>query len=175
MKQGYICHAVLRCMVAALAASASPGQVSARVVIGADATQNMTCSAGICAPTAANAVLNVSDLETLLASGNVTVTTTGTGVQARLQAQMHAAMQKSMGSLFPFGNMEEVGRQNMAMMERAFSLFTPFYRGTEGSDPAQPAGDPRAQEIAQLRAELEALRQQLAATKPKGEEPPPKA
>ena len=32
------------------------------------------------------------------------------------------------GHLFPFGNMEEVGRQNMAMMERAFSLFTPFYR-----------------------------------------------
>ncbi|HWY16742.1 MAG TPA: hypothetical protein VNX86_16520 [Rhizomicrobium sp.] len=83
MKQGYIYHAVLRCMVVALAASASPGQVSARVVIGADATQNMTCSAGICAPTAANAVLNVSDLETLLASGNVTVTTTGAGVQAR--------------------------------------------------------------------------------------------
>jgi polyhydroxyalkanoate synthesis repressor PhaR len=97
------------------------------------------------------------------------------GALTQQQAQMHAAMQKSMGSLFPFGNMEEVGRQNMAMMERAFSLFTPFYRGTEGSDPAQPAGDPRAQEIAELRAELEALRQQLAATKPKGEEPPPKA
>jgi len=42
----------------------------------------MTCSGGVCAPTAKNAVLNVGDLETLLASGNVTVTTTGTGVQA---------------------------------------------------------------------------------------------
>jgi hypothetical protein len=42
----------------------------------------MTCSGGICAPTATNAVLNVHDLERLLTSGNVQVTTTGTGVQA---------------------------------------------------------------------------------------------
>src|SRR6201997_231104 len=48
---------------------------------------------------------------------------------AQQQEQMRATMQKTMGTLFPFGNMEEVGRQNMAMMERAFSLFTPFYRG----------------------------------------------
>ena len=48
--------------------------------------------------------------------------------------------------MFPFGNMEEVGRQNMAMMERAFSLFTPFYRGgTRGQDEAGAgAGDRRA-------------------------------
>ena len=48
---------------------------------------------------------------------------------AQQQEQMRTAMQKTMGTLFPFGNIEEVGRQNMAMMERAFSMFTPFYRG----------------------------------------------
>ena len=78
---------------------------------------------------------------------------------AAQQEQMRAAMQKTMGSmgtLFPFGNMEEVGRQNMAMMERAFSLFTPFYRG------AEPAGtDQASQEIANLRAEVAALRREL--------------
>ncbi|HEY3777022.1 MAG TPA: hypothetical protein VGL35_03095 [Rhizomicrobium sp.] len=42
----------------------------------------MNCSGGVCAPTATDAVLNVGDLETLLASGNVTVTTTGSGVEA---------------------------------------------------------------------------------------------
>ena len=59
---------------------------------------------------------------------------------AQQQEQMRAAMQKTMGSvgtLFPFGNMEEVSRQNMAMMERAFSLFTPFYRPT-GEDAGRP-------------------------------------
>ncbi|MGC1407930.1 MAG: polyhydroxyalkanoate synthesis repressor PhaR [Acetobacteraceae bacterium] len=87
------------------------------------------------------------------------------GAFAQQQEQMRAAMQKTMGSIgtmFPFGNMEEVGRQNMAMMERALSLFTPFYRGPETGDTSQ------AQEIATLRAEVESLRQQLedAKTKP---------
>jgi The GLUG motif len=54
----------------------------ADVVISSGATANMSCSGGMCAPTATNAVLNVTDLENLLASGNVTVTTTGSGVQA---------------------------------------------------------------------------------------------
>src|SRR5579872_2168008 len=93
---------------------------------------------------------------------------------AQQQEQMRATMQKTMGSvgtLFPFGNMEEVGRQNMAMMERAFSLFTPFYRGTEAGGSASSESDPRAQEIAALRAELENLRRQLEAVK---KDTPPK-
>ncbi len=82
------------------------------------------------------------------------------------QEQMRTAMQKTMGNLFPFGNIEEVGRQNLAMMERAFSLFTPFYRGADSGGAGQPAGsDPRGEEIAALRAELEELRRQLAAAK----------
>jgi polyhydroxyalkanoate synthesis repressor PhaR len=86
------------------------------------------------------------------------------GAFAQQQEQMRAAMQKTMGSmgtLFPFGNMEEVGRQNMAMMERAFSLFTPFYRGSESAEPGQ------SQEINALRAEVEHLRQQLEEAKRK--------
>ena len=85
------------------------------------------------------------------------------GAFAQQQEQVRATMQKTMGSmgtLFPFGNMEEVSRQNMAMMERAFSLFTPFYRGAPGQDAEAPSP-----EIAALRAEVEALRQELAAAK----------
>ncbi len=69
------------------------------------------------------------------------------GALAQQQEQMRAAMQKTMGSIgtmFPFGNMEEVGRQNMAMMERAFSLFTPFYRGGGVGGHGPGAGDRRA-------------------------------
>ena len=93
------------------------------------------------------------------------------GAFAQQQEQVRATMQKTMGSmgtLFPFGNMEEVSRQNMAMMERAFSLFTPFYRGAPGQEV-----EAQSPEIAALRAEVEALRQELAAAKalpPKTEE-----
>jgi polyhydroxyalkanoate synthesis regulator protein len=76
---------------------------------------------------------------------------------------MRTAMQKTMGTLFPFGNIEEVGRQNMAMMERAFSLFTPFYRGAE---PANPSDEPGS-EIEALRSEIERLRQELENAKKK--------
>jgi polyhydroxyalkanoate synthesis repressor PhaR len=94
------------------------------------------------------------------------------GAFGHQQEQMRAAMQKTMGNmgnLFPFGNMEEVSRQNMAMMERAMSFFTPFYRpadlGAPGSAPGgtQPGGADTAGEIASLRAEVAALRAQLAA------------
>ncbi|MDE2007291.1 MAG: polyhydroxyalkanoate synthesis repressor PhaR [Rhodospirillales bacterium] len=89
------------------------------------------------------------------------------------QEQVRAAMQKTMGSMggmFPFTNMEEVGRQNMAMMERAMSLFAPFYRPTEAdagaAAPAAPEPDD-AGEVARLRAEVERLKRQLGARKDK--------
>ena len=83
---------------------------------------------------------------------------------AQQQEQVRAAMQKTIGTLFPFGNvdMEEVGRQNMAMMERAFSLFTPFYRPSETPQTGAPASEAE-KEVSQLRAEVESLKAQLAA------------
>jgi polyhydroxyalkanoate synthesis repressor PhaR len=82
------------------------------------------------------------------------------GAFAHQQEQMRTAMQKTMGNLFPFGNMEEVSRQNMAMMERAMSFFTPFYRPM---DSGGSTGTDAAGEITALRAEVASLRAQLAA------------
>ena len=80
---------------------------------------------------------------------------------AQQQEQMRTTMQKTMGTLFPFGNIEEVSRQNMAMMERAFSMFTPFYRGVESTG----ASDPHEAEIQALRAEVDRLRKELEAAR----------
>ncbi|MEJ0020644.1 MAG: polyhydroxyalkanoate synthesis repressor PhaR [Acetobacteraceae bacterium] len=90
------------------------------------------------------------------------------GALAQQQEQMRSAMQKTMGSIgtmFPFGNMEEVSRQNIAMMERAMSLFTPFYRGPGDVGQVPDRGQPSSQEVAALRAEIEHLRQQLEEAK----------
>ncbi len=91
---------------------------------------------------------------------------------ARHQQQMRVAMQQTMGNFFPFG-MEEVGRQNMAMMERAMGLFTGFYRAPgESTDSAEVseangiAASTVGEELSTLRAEVAMLRSQLAQVPP---------
>jgi polyhydroxyalkanoate synthesis repressor PhaR len=82
----------------------------------------------------------------------------------RQQDQLRATMQKTVGNLFP--GMEEIGRQNVAMVERAMSLFAPFYRAGWSED-APPAGveigstEGIADEVNALKAEIAALRDQL--------------
>jgi GLUG motif-containing protein len=49
----------------------------AAVTISTAATSNMSCASGVCTPTARNAVLNVSQLESMLSSSSVTVNTAG--------------------------------------------------------------------------------------------------
>jgi polyhydroxyalkanoate synthesis repressor PhaR len=80
---------------------------------------------------------------------------------ARQQAQVREAMQQTMGTLLPPG-LEEMRRQNVAMMERAMSLFSPFYRPNEGEGPVVEAAR-EADELTALRQEVETLRAQLAA------------
>jgi hypothetical protein len=68
--------------LAGLSLAAFGGASNAAVTISTAATQNMNCSGGVCSPTASIANLNVTDLENDLASGNLIVTTTGSGVEA---------------------------------------------------------------------------------------------
>jgi polyhydroxyalkanoate synthesis repressor PhaR len=93
---------------------------------------------------------------------------------ARQQQQMRLTMQQTMGGFLPFG-VEEVSRQNMAMMERAMSLFAPFYRAKDAGERQPPASttgpapdkavpdQPVAtmQEIAELHSQIEALQKEL--------------
>jgi hypothetical protein len=86
---------------------------------------------------------------------------------------MRVAMKQTMGNFFPFG-IEEVSRQNMAMMERAMSLFSPLYRpgspeaveqaaaqaAAQGAA-APPAPSVRPEDLDALHAEIASLRRQL--------------
>lgn len=100
---------------------------------------------------------------------------------ARQQQQLRQAVQQTFSPFLPVG-VEEMSRQNMAMIERAMSMFNPFHRGSEPLPPAPPApgapgipgapGAPGAKEHAAspeavsevelLRHEIESLRTQLA-------------
>jgi polyhydroxyalkanoate synthesis regulator protein len=61
----------------------------------------------------------------------------------------------------PFG-LEEMSKQNMAMMERAMSLFAPFRTGGGGDAAAAAAARDAAQTVEALRSEVESLKRQLA-------------
>jgi polyhydroxyalkanoate synthesis repressor PhaR len=76
----------------------------------------------------------------------------------RQQQQMRDSMQQTVGNLFPF-DVEQVSRQNMAMFERAMSLFTPFYRANEAAPGAAGAAPPP--DRVELEAELTALHGEL--------------
>ncbi len=93
------------------------------------------------------------------------------------QEQMRTAVQRTMGNFLPPG-MQDIGRQNMAMMERAMTMFTPFLRPhadepfaagpqpADAKDQQAPAAErPDAGEINALRHEVDSLRMQLAAAR----------
>jgi polyhydroxyalkanoate synthesis repressor PhaR len=59
------------------------------------------------------------------------------GAFAQNQDRLRQQMQETMSGMFPFGsNLEEMGRQNAALMESAMKMFTPFAPG--GETPSQP-------------------------------------
>ena len=63
---------------AAAIACALTTAAQAAVTISNDATKNMTCTAGVCTPTGGNANLNVGELQSMLASSDVTVKSSAT-------------------------------------------------------------------------------------------------
>jgi len=75
---------VMGAAVAALAA----GPAHADLVISGKATKNVSCVSGICTATAANAVLNASDLTNMLVTGDVAVKTGSSATNIILNAPL---------------------------------------------------------------------------------------
>ncbi len=93
---------------------------------------------------------------------------------ARQQQQLRQVVQQTLSPFMPM-SVEEMSRQNVAMIERAMSMFNPFHRGSEPLPPGQEA-EPSADlapaavqhgadplELERLRRQVESLRIELAA------------
>src|SRR6201993_3111749 len=83
---------------------------------------------------------------------------------ARNQEQMRKNLQATFG-IFPFGQFEEMGKQNMALFERALRMLAPYgleekSNPPEAGTPTAGAEDPR---LKRLEAQIDALTQQLEA------------
>ena len=45
---------------------------------------------------------------------------------AQNQERLRSTMKETMGNFFPFGNLEEMGKQNLALFEQAMRMWSPF-------------------------------------------------
>jgi polyhydroxyalkanoate synthesis repressor PhaR len=83
---------------------------------------------------------------------------------AQNQEQMRRNLQATFG-IFPFGQFEEMGKQNMALFEHALRMLASY--GREGRPPSADTGGSRANEedprLKRLEAQIDALTQQLKA------------
>jgi polyhydroxyalkanoate synthesis repressor PhaR len=86
---------------------------------------------------------------------------------ARNQEQMRSSLRATFG-MFPFGQFEEIGKQNMAMFERALRMLSPSSPdATDPTPPSEPNQHPKAEaedpRLRRLEAQIDALRLQLDA------------
>src|SRR6202051_2613928 len=83
------------------------------------------------------------------------------------QEQMRDSLRATFG-IFPFGQFEEMGKQNIALFQRALKMLSPYASGAKpaASGTPQPAGETKEAEdprLHRLESQIEALRQQLDA------------
>jgi polyhydroxyalkanoate synthesis repressor PhaR len=83
---------------------------------------------------------------------------------ARNQEQMRKNLQATFG-IFPFGQFEEVGKQNIALFERALKMLAPYGRenGPPAPDPESKPAEGEDPRLKRLEAQIDALTRQLHA------------
>ena len=93
---------------------------------------------------------------------------------AQNQVQMREYMGEAMDGITPFGQLEDVGKKNVALFENAMKMFMPFYQTDNTPSPkatndpvAEPKKAPAAETESEagkldvLRAQLDAMQKQL--------------
>jgi len=85
---------------------------------------------------------------------------------AHNQAQLRQYVQGTMGGIFPFsGALEEMGKQNVAMMEQAMKMFSPFPPEQDGAT-GEAETATADQRLAEMQRRLDELQRQLSRLSP---------
>jgi polyhydroxyalkanoate synthesis repressor PhaR len=105
---------------------------------------------------------------------------------AQNQERMRQSMQDTLGTMFPFGNLEEMSKQNLALFESAMKMFSPFARESTAGSKEDEAGKSSAESaqdtegatskpenaagLEQLRRQIDDLQKQIEALSKSREE-----
>jgi polyhydroxyalkanoate synthesis repressor PhaR len=85
---------------------------------------------------------------------------------SRNQDQMRDSLRATFG-IFPFGQFEEMGKQNMALFEQALKMLSPYPGNGAAGKPAPtdtpPAAESEDPRLKRLETQLDAMRRQLDA------------
>jgi polyhydroxyalkanoate synthesis repressor PhaR len=80
------------------------------------------------------------------------------------QERMRQYVQSTLGGIFPFTQFEEMGKQNMTLLEQAMKMFSPF-GADPGAAPAEPGTPPASAEapdkLDELQKKIDALEKQM--------------
>lgn len=82
-------------------------------------------------------------------------------VFARNQHEMREGMLGALDGLVPFTSFEEIGKQQIAMFERAMRMFNPFYAEGGAERNATSTPPPAENQIEELRSRLNGMQEQL--------------
>lgn len=78
------------------------------------------------------------------------------------QEHMRDYMRNALGGIFPFAQFEEMGKQNMAMVEQAMKMFAPFARESQAkSGGAEASSSGSGDALSELQKQIDALQKQV--------------
>ena len=80
------------------------------------------------------------------------------------QEEIRRYLKSAFGGMFPFSQLDELGRQNVAMFERAMQMFAPFQAGRAGQPEAPAESGPARsadRDLEDMKSRLEAMQRQL--------------
>jgi polyhydroxyalkanoate synthesis regulator protein len=76
------------------------------------------------------------------------------------QERLREYLSKTVGGIFPFEALSQMGKQNLGMMEQAMKMFAPFGAGQPGEGEASE-NQPTGEELANLRRRLDAIEREI--------------
>jgi polyhydroxyalkanoate synthesis repressor PhaR len=83
---------------------------------------------------------------------------------ARNQDQMRKSLQDAFGGLFPFGSLEQMGKQNLALFEQTMKMFSPFPVPTDKPGEKAKEGEPgNNASLGELKDRINELQNQIDA------------